>query len=293
MKGKNAALSWSVIHSIGDTIEEKLLLTFNEAKYLFWLNIVIGIFVGIFSLFNSLEMSLISFVVVILYAFAMVGGDFCYAKAIQTLPIGLANLIDAGSLFLILLCDIFLGYIQPRLIFLILFAIFFIAIYVFSYETNKMKNEITNKKIDLKNIFILITSTIFYAAEPYFLKLATSKGGNEYGINLVFYLVSIPIYYALLRHEKKKYQIKKLTKKEKKTFILNILLLGGIYSVTTILSTIAYANGTPIIITLIMKLQLFLVVIISVARKTDKMNWKKVVSLLVGVLCIAIMTLIS
>lgn len=293
MKGKNAALSWSVIHSIGDTIEEKLLLTFNEARYLFWLNVTIGIFVGLFSLFNSIEMSLLSFGVVILYAASMVGGDFCYAKAIQTLPIGLANLIDAGSLFLILLCDIFLGYIKPKAIFLLLFAIFFASIYVFSYETNKMKGEIKNKKIDLKNIFILITSTIFYASEPYFLKLATSKGGNEYGINLVFYLVSIPIYYVLLHHEKKKQGLKKLEKKEQKTFFLYILLLGGIYSITTILSTIAYASGTPIIITLIMKLQLFLVVMISVIRKTDKMNWKKVVSLLVGILCIAIMTFIS
>lgn len=293
MKGKNAALLWSTIHSIGDTLEEKLLLKFNEAQYLFWVNLMIGIFVCIFSLFSSIEMSIISFFVIILYAFAMVGGDFCYAKAIQTLPIGLANLIDSGSLFLILLCDIFLGYIEPKLILLILFAIFFVSIYVFSYETNKMKNEITNKKIDLKNIFILITSTIFYASEPYFLKLATSKGGNEYGINLVFYLVAIPIYYALYRHEKKKYGVEKIEGKAKKTFIGNIILLGGIYSITTILSAVAYASGTPIIITLLMKLQLFIVVIISVFRKTDKMNLKKIISLIVGVICIAWMTFIS
>lgn len=293
MSGKKAALLWSTIHSIGDTLEEKLLLKFNEAQYLFWVNFMIGIFVCIFSLFNNIEMSILSFFVIILYALAMVGGDFCYAKAIQTLPIGLANLIDSGSLFLILLCDIFLGYIEPRLIFLILFAIFFVSIYVFSYETNKMKNEITNKKIDLKNIFILITSTIFYASEPYFLKLATSKGGNEYGINLVFYLVAIPVYYVLFLHEKKKYQIEKIEKNEKKMFFGNIFLLGLIYAITTILSTIAYATGTPIIVTLIMKLQLFIVVVISVVRKTDKMNWKKVISLLVGVTCIILMTFMS
>lgn len=293
MEGKKAALLWTTIHSIGDTLEEKILLRFNEAEYLFWLNLVISLFVCIFSLFGSIEISIISIFVVILYAFAMVGGDFCYAKAIQTLPIGLANLIDSGSLFLILLCDIFLGYIKPKLIFLLLFGIFFIAIYVFSYETNKMKNEITNKKIDLKNIFILITSTIFYASEPYFLKLATSKGGNEYGINLVFYLASIPIYYALLHHEKKKGNVEKIKKKDVKSFFGTILLLGVIYSITTILSTLAYATGTPIIITLIMKLQLFIVVIISVIRKTDKMNFKKTVSLLIGVICIVLMTLMS
>lgn len=293
MSGKKAALLWTTIHSIGDSLEEKILLKFNEGEYLFWVNFVIGIFVCIFSLFNSIEMSLISFGVIILYAFAMVGGDFCYAVAIQTLPIGLANLIDSGSLFLILLCDLFLGYIKPKLIFLILFAIFFVSIYVFSYETNKMKNEITNKKIDLKNIFILITSTIFYASEPYFLKLATSKGGNEYGINFVFYLVAIPIYYFLFLKEKKKNGIEEKTKKEKKTFFGNVLLLGFLYSITTILSAVAYANGTPVIITLLMKLQLFIVVIISVIRKTDKMNFKKTISLLVGVICIVWMTLIS
>ncbi len=293
MSGKKAALLWTTIHSIGDTLEEKLLLKYNEAEYLFWVNLMIGIFVCIFSLFNSIEMSLISFGVVILYAFAMVGGDFCYAIAIQTLPIGLANLIDSGSLFLILLCDIFLGYIKPKLIFLILFVIFFIAIYIFSYETNKMKNEITNKKIDLRNIFILITSTIFYASEPYFLKLATSKGGNEYGINFVFYFVAIPIYYFLFLKEKKKKSIEKMEKSEKKAFWSTLLLLGFLYSLTTILSAIAYANGTPVIITLLMKLQLFIVVLFSVIRKTDKMNWKKIISLLVGVVCIVWMTLIS
>lgn len=293
MSGKKAALLWTTIHSIGDTLEEKLLLKYNEAEYLFWVNLMIGIFVCIFSLLNSIEMSLISFGVVILYAFAMVGGDFCYAIAIQTLPIGLANLIDSGSLFLILLCDIFLGYIKPKLIFLILFVIFFIAIYIFSYETNKMKKEITNKKIDLRNIFILITSTIFYASEPYFLKLATSKGGNEYGINFVFYFVAIPIYYFLFLKEKKKKSIKKMKKSEKKAFWSTLLLLGFLYSLTTILSAIAYANGTPVIITLLMKLQLFIVVLFSVIRKTDKMNWKKIISLLVGVVCIVWMTLIS
>ncbi len=293
MQGKKAALLWSTLHSIGDTLEEKLLLKFNETEYLFWLNFIICIFVSVFSFFGSIEMSILSFLVVTFYAFAMVGGDFCYAKAIQTLPIGLANLIDSGSLFLVLLCDIFLGYIQPKFIFLVLFAIFFVSIYIFSYETNKMKNEITNKKIDLKNIFILITSTIFYASEPYFLKLATSKGGNEYGINLVFYLVSISIYYVFLRCERKKNNIEKIKQSEKRNFFGTILLLGAIYSVTTILSTLAYASGTPIIITLIMKLQLFIVVIISVIRKTDKMNLKKIISLLVGVLCIIAMTFMS
>ena len=110
---------------------------------------------------------------------------------------------------------------------------------------------------------------------------------------MIFYLVSLPIYYALFHHEKKKYQLKKIEKNDKKLFFGYIFILGLIYAITTILSTIAYASSTPVIVGLIMKLQLFIVVIISVVRKTDKMNVKKVISLLVGVVCIALMTFIS
>lgn len=291
MHGKKAGFLWSVIHSVGDTLEEKVLLKFNETQYMFWMNLMTGIIVVFFSIFGGVEMSFISFLVLIVYTFAMVGGEFCYAKAIQTLPIGLANLIDSGSLFLILLCDIFLGYIKPKLSFLILFVIFFIAIYVFSYETNKMKSEIKNKKIDLKNIFVLITSTIFYASEPYFIKLASSKGANEFGINLVYYLLAVPIFYYLYTREKK--NIPAIKGKEKKEFFGLIFLLGIIYAITSVLNMLAYIDATPILVTLIMKLQLFFVVIISVIRKTDKMNLKKIISLIVGVICIIWMTVIS
>lgn len=291
MRGKNAAFLWSIIHSIGDTIEEKILVKFNESQYLFYQSLIAGIIAILFCLFGKIEMSIVSFLVLVLYSLAMCGGDFCYVKAIQTLPLGLANLIDSGSLFLILLCDIFLGYIKPKLIFLILFCVFFVAIYIFSYETNKMKSEIKEKHIDLRNIFILITSTIFYASEPYFIKLATSKGANELGINLVSHLVVIPILFSLYLKEKKK--IPALKKSQKKEFFWLTFLAGGIYAFTGLLNMLAYSQGTPILISLIMKLQLFFVVILSIISKTDKMNVKKTVSLLVGIICIALMTFIS
>lgn len=288
MKGKKAALSWSVIHSVGDTLEEQILLKYDENLYLFWMNLFTGIVTVIFSIIGGVEMSLISFFVLIVYSLAIIGGDFCYIKAIQTLPIGLANLIDSGSIFIILICDIFLGYIKPKPIFFFLFLLFFLSIYIFSYETNKMKEEITNKKIDLKGIFILITSTIFYASEPYFIKLASSKGANEFGINLVYYLIALPLFYILYRKNKK--NMPNISKKEKISFFKQVSILGVIYAITSLLYMLAYIGETPIIITLITKLQLFLVVIISVLRKTDKMNWKKVASLFIGVLSIALMT---
>ena len=291
MQGKKAALSWSIIHSLADTIEEEILLKFNESQYLFWMTLVTGIVTVIISLIGGIEITPLSFFILILYSLAVIGGDFCYVKAIQTVPIGLANLIDSGNLFLILICDIALGYIKPKISFLILFLIFFISIYVFSNETNKMKEEIPNKKIDLKNIFILITSTIFYASEPYFIKLANSKGANEYGINLVYFLIAIPFFYILYHHEKK--HIPKLKKIEKKSFTKNIILIGIIYAITSLLYMLAFIGETPILITLITKLQLFFVVIISVVRKTDKMNVKKTISLITGVLCLILMTILT
>lgn len=291
MRGKTAALAWSIIHSIGDTIEENILLKFNELQYLFWMTLTTGIISGILALMGGIELSLLSFGVLIIYSLALIGGDFCYMKAIQTLPLGLANLIDSGSLFIILICDMLLGYIAPKLSFLILFILFFLSIYVFSYETNKMKTEISNKKIDLRNIFILITSTIFYASEPYFIKLASSKGANEYGINFMYYFIATPVFYYLYQKEKK--NIPKMKTKDKKLFFSQIILTGIIYAITGLLYMFAFIGETPILITLITKLQLFFVVIISILRKTDKMNWKKFLSLIIGVICIIIMTFIS
>ena len=291
MKGRRVAFSWAVIHSLADTLEEKILIKYNESQYLFFMRLISGIVSLIFCFLGHIEMSIISFGVLVLYSLAMSGGDFCYAKAIQTLPIGLVNLVDSGSLFLILICDIILGYIKPKLIFLILFIIFFIAIYIFSYETNKMKQQITNKKIDLKNIFVMITATIFYASEPYFIKLASSKGANELGINLIYNSASIPLFYGLYLKEKK--QIPNMSKENKKEFGIYTILVGIMYAVTGLLNMIAYQTDTPILIALIMKLQLFFVVILSVIRKTDKMNWKKTISLLVGVMCILIMSFIN
>ncbi len=291
MRGKNAAFLWTIFHSIGDILEEKILLKFNENQYFFWMSLVSGIFSIILALIVGINMTFLAFLILIIYSLALIGGDYCYGKAIQTLPIGLANLIDSGSLFLVLLCDIFLGYIKPKLIFLIIFFIFFGAIYVFSYETNKMKAEIKNKEINLKNIFILITATIFYTSEPYFIKLASSKGADEYGINFVYSIISIIVFYFLYKRDQK--NIKPLVAKDKKEFSKTIILLGFIYTLTSLLNMFAYTNDTPILISLIMKLQLFFVVIISTIRKTDKMNVKKVVSLIVGVICIALMTFIS
>jgi len=103
--------------------------------------------------------------------------------------------------------------------------------------------------------------------------------------------VAIPVFYYLYHKEKKNLPTRK--KKEKNTFIKYIIILGIIYAITSLLYMLAFIGETPILITLITKLQLFFVVILSVIQKTDKMNYKKTLSLIVGVVCIILMTLIS
>lgn len=76
MKGKKAALSWSIIHSIGDSLEEQILLKYDENLYLFKINLITGIFVLIYSIFGGIEMSFLSFVVLIIYSLAIIGGGF-------------------------------------------------------------------------------------------------------------------------------------------------------------------------------------------------------------------------
>ena len=291
MHGKKAALAWSFIHTFADTLEEKILLRFNEMSYLFWINVFVGTFVTISALIGGIEMSWISFLVIIVYTLAMIGGNVCYAKAIQMVPISLANLIDSGSLFIILICDVCLGYIKPKFIFILLFCIFFLSVYIFSKETDKMKEEITNKKVNLKGIFILITSTIFYASEPYFIKLANAKGANEFGINAAFYFIAIPFYFLWIKL--KKQPLLDVKKEERKSFFKDMIILAVLYAITDILALTAYVGETPILVSLIFKLQVFFIVILAVIRRTDKMNWKKTLALIVGMISIILMSFVS
>ncbi len=288
MKGKTCAILWNFIHSIGDVIEEKVLLETDEKKYLFGLNFSVLLGLLIMSLFFPMKLTMISCVAIFLYTIAFTGGDYCYAKSIVHVPLGLANLISSGGLFINLICDIILGYVKPNIIFFILFLVFFFSVTAFSAETNKMKKEIQNKKVDLAYIFLLITSTIFYAAEPYFIKLANSLGANESGINIISSLFAT-IWWGLVYFKTRK----KDSKEESQKLGWKIFLLGAIYTITSILYMKAYADGAPVIISLILQLQVFIIVIISVIQKTDKMNAKKILYLILSVLSLVFMALLN
>lgn len=291
MKGKQSGFLSTILYTISDFTLDKAVQKFDEYKISFVFLLVGGIFQIILSFFVGFELSFISFLVSLVYSFAMISAYRCYLKAIEKLPISLVSLIESGDMFLILICDLALGYISPKPIFFILFIIFFFAIYIFTKETEKMKDEIKTKKIDIKAVSILIISIIFYASEPYFIKLMSSKGANEVAINVMYALVAVPYFYYLYRKNSKVEKTNKAKKNNK--WILWALFIGVASSIGDYFYMNAFVLETPIIIYLINKLKVFLLVVLAVATKSDKMNLKKIISLLIGMTAIIVLTLIS
>lgn len=290
MKGKESGFLSTILYTIGDFSLDKAVQKFDEYKISFVFLLVGGIFQIILSFFVGFELSFISFLVSLVYTFAMISAYRCYLKAIENLPISLVSLIESGDMFLILICDLALGYISPNPIFFILFLFFFVSIYIFTKETEKMKSQIKTKKIDIKAVSILVISIIFYASEPYFIKLMSSKGANEVAINIMYALIAVPYFYYLYR-KNNKVEEKKQLKNNK--WLLWALFIGITSSIGDYFYMKAFVLETPIIIYLINKLKVFLLVVLAVVTKSDKMNLKKIISLLVGMASIIILTLIS
>lgn len=289
MRQRGAAFLWDFINGIADVFEEKILLNFSEYKYMFWSNFVIlgiGLLMGFIF---GIEMTFFSFFVTILYSVSIIGGDVCYIKGIKNTTLSVANLLSSGTMFIILICDILLGYIKPNINFFILFIVYFISVFIFTRETDKMKSEITKKKIELKGVVYILISVIFYSAEPYFIKLATSKGANEFGMNILMSLIAVLFFYYQMRKIKEP----KMYKEKQKSFVLNIFFISILYAIADFLYLYAFKEGTPIVISLIINLQIFVVVLFSVIAKTDKFNLIKIISLLTSVGSVILMLLIQ
>lgn len=208
-------------------------------------------------------------------------GYLCYVKALENIPIGLAALLENLDLFIILIIDILFGnlILTPKFIFL--FILFIISILWFSLETNRVKDEIKFKKIKFIGIVFILLSILFYGIEPYIVKYANILGANEVAINFGYSVFAIPFFF---------FQSKKLDalKKENnnKNFLILVVLIGFFEAIYYIFGTIGYIYETPIIVNIIQEIRVFLLVILSAAFKTDKMNFKKVIAILLGMISI-------
>lgn len=268
--------------------------------------IIIGLVIGI-------DITLASLPYILLYGAVILGGYVFYIKSLKIMPVGLAGLVESGSLFMVLAIDILYGFLKITPKFLILFAIFVIAITIFSIETNKINEENNRftfgklfskiisiitfknnkevvKKVTIKGLTFLFLSMIIYGVEPYLIKAASFEGANEIAINLGYYLFGTTFFLISYLNFKRKDDKRIIFKKDTKTTLKFILICLGIAALETIyyvFATMSFINDTPIIVCIIQELRVFLLVILSIVFGTDKMTPKKLIATILAMAAVA------
>jgi len=100
-------------------------------------------------------------------------------------------------------------------------------------------------------------------------------------INLGYSIVAIPFFFYKSKNSDK------LKGKDNKKFIYLVALIGLFEAIYYIFGTIGYIYETPIIINIIQEIRVFLLVVLSAVLKTDKINFKKAIAILLGMISIA------
>lgn len=290
MFGKLSAFLGTSANAVADFLLDEAVNQYNMYQVLYLMSFFTTLFELCFLPFMGFSMTKESLAISLFYAFTYFLGDYTYTKSLKTLPISVVGLLESGNLFLILICDLFLGYIKPNPMFFLLFFIFIGAVWVFTMETEKMKGKIEKKKIDLSGLVYLLISIIFYAATPYLIKFAQAKGGNELSISLTYNILAIPSFYYLYRKSQSK---KKKKEHQNGTFWLNLLGMSFLFGIYMIAIMTSYNTESPIVIAIIEELRVFLLVILAVITKTDRMNKRKTISLFIGMASILLLSIIG
>ncbi len=311
MNRRYTAIISTISNSFCDFSLDYAISKYNIYQVLFLTSFVAMIGQLIAGLVMGISFTLISIPFVLLYGAIMLGGYFSFVKAIKIMPLGLTGLIESGSMFVVLVIDIVLGYLTLTPRFLILFLIFFAAIVVFSLETNKISDDSKRfslkragaaflkiitfrytkedhiiKKVTVKGLFFILLSIFLYCTEPYLVKLASFKGANEIAINLGYCLFGVTYFFiSYMREQKNNPGLKK--KFLSKKFILMAIAIGTFETIYYVFGTMSYINDIPIVVFIIQEIRVFLLVILSVIFKTDKMTTKKLIATIVAMAAVA------
>jgi len=222
--------------------------------------------------------------VVLLYGICITCGYVFYVLSLKKLPVGLTALIESGSLFAYLIIDAIVGYIKITPYFVFLFIIFIISVVLFTSDTYKIKESIKNKEIKIAGVIILLISMLFYGFEPYIIKLANNNGANEVSINIGYYVIAIPYFFYMFKKTKKDaMQSNHEHKTEKNNIFKYILLIAIFESLYCFFGTMGYIEEAPVINAIIQEIRVFLLVILSVIAKTDRLTINKVIALILGI----------
>lgn len=281
MNKRITAVVSSVFNSFCDFTLDITVNKYSIYKVLLYTSIISLFFQILYMFYAGISITTKAIPIILIYGLIILLGYLCYVKALKNIPIGLAALLENLDLFIVFIIDIVLGnlILTPKFIFL--FVLFIISIVWFSLETNRIKEEIKFKKIKFIGIVFILLSVLFYGIEPYIIKYANTLGANEVAINFGYSFVAIPFFIF-----KSKTSSASQEENNNKKFFHLVGLIGLFESIYYIFGTIGYIYETPIIVNIIQEIRVFLLVILSVIFKTDKMNWKKAIAMLLGMISI-------
>ncbi len=282
MEKRLPAIISSIANSFCDFTLDIAINKYNEYTILLYTSLISVFFQIIYSFYAGITLTASSIPIILVYGLVILFGYLSYIQALKRVPIGLAALLESSDLFFVLIIDIILGYLKLTPLFIFLFTIFVISIIWFTSESYKIRDEIKFKKIKLSGILFLILSVLLYTAEPYLIKIASYTNANEVAINFGYSFIAIPFFLFKCVSYKNNKEDSSLNKKGL-VLICTIGLLEAIYYLA---GTMGYINDTPIIVNIIQEIRVFLLVILSVIFKTDKITLKKAIALLIGMLSI-------
>lgn len=282
MNKRIAALVSSIFNSLCDFTLDIAVNKYFIYKVLLYTSIISLFFQILYAFYAGISITTQSIPIILIYGLIILLGYLCYVNALKSIPIGLAALLENLDFFIVLIIDIVLGNLILTSKFIFLFSLFIISVLWFSLETNRIKDEIKFKKIKFIGIVFILLSVLFYGIEPYIIKYANTLGASEVAINFGYSVVAIPFFFF-------KSKTSDVSKEENnnKHFFRLVILIGLFEAVYYIFGTIGYIYETPIIVNIIQEIRVFLLVILSVIFKTDKMNWKKAIAILIGMISIA------
>ncbi len=280
MNKRFAAIISSISNSFCDFTLDIAINQYDLYKVLLYTSIISLFFQILYAYYVGLSITIASLPVILIYGLTTLLGYMCYVIALKNIPIGLGALLENSDLFLVLVIDIIVGNLVLSPKFMILFLLFIVSIIWFTIETNKIKDDIKFKKIRFIGIIFILLSVLFYGILPYIIKWANTLGANEVAINFGYSIFAIPFFFIKSRNNAKSIKIKD-------NKIIGLIILIGLFeAIYYIFGTIGYIYETPIIVNIIQEIRVFLLVILSAIFKTDKINFKKVVAILIGIVSI-------
>lgn len=281
MNKRITAVISSVFNSFCDFSLDIAVNKYSVYKVLLYTSIISLFFQILYAFYSGISITAQAIPIILIYGLIILLGYLCYVNALKNIPIGLAAILENLDLFIVLIIDIVFGNLIITSKFIFLFVLFIISILWFTLETNKIKDEIKFKKIKFIGIIFILLSVLFYGIEPYVIKYANMLGANEVAINLGYSIVAIPFFFFESKNSDK------LKGKDNKKFIYLVALIGLFEAIYYIFGTIGYIYETPIIINIIQEIRVFLLVVLSAVFKTDKINFKKAIAILLGMISIA------